>query len=227
MPAYKSQIYLLSFLCYLLVCLLVDKGSYTVSTGVWRPGHLCQKYPNHGWYLQEEVWNKCKYCGVSGGRALPHFHLQLYAYHKTAVFAKLTGHAGLIPWSLNSPDLTLLDFSIREFVKGLACIPLIPAALCDQQQCSIHNMTSLSSTIETESWRLKTAKSSSCLILSLCFALSSHPKVVDSHFWSFYRTALVYCPCYILVSRASMPDYFHELGVNNSLPVSNAGYLKI
>jgi len=73
------------------------------------------------------------------GRALPHFHLQLYAYHKTAVLAKLTGHAGLIPWPLNSPDLTHLDFSIMEFVKGLVCNPLKLAALCDKQQCSIHH----------------------------------------------------------------------------------------
>jgi len=60
-------------------------------------------------------------------------------YHKTAVLAKLTGHPELIPWPMNSPDLTHLDFSIREFVKGLVCIPLKPAALCDQQQCRIHH----------------------------------------------------------------------------------------
>lgn len=74
-----------------------------------------------------------------GGRALPHFHLQMFAYHKTTVLDKLTEHAGLIPWPLNSPDLTHLYFSIREFVKGLVCIPLKPAALCDQQQYSIHH----------------------------------------------------------------------------------------
>ena len=140
MPADKSLFYHLSFLCYLLVCLPVFKEATRLALVSGDQATYARSIRIMG-----DIYRKKSEINVSilvqvgqGRRALPRFHLQLYAYHKTVFLAKLTGHAGLIPWPLDSPDLAPLNFSIREFAKGLVCIPLIPAALCDQQQCSIH-----------------------------------------------------------------------------------------
>jgi len=138
LPAYKSHFYHLSFLCVFLLIkeatrlALVSGDQATYARSIRIMGDIYRKKSEINVSIGVQL----------GGRALPHFHLQLYACHKTEVLAKLTGRAGLIPWPLNSPDLTPLDFSIRELVKGLVCIPLIPAALCDQLQCRIrHNFT--------------------------------------------------------------------------------------
>jgi hypothetical protein len=63
---------------------------------------------------------------------LLHFHTEVCAYLDAVFSGMWIGH---IPWSLHSPDLTPLDFTLWGFIKDQVYVPPMPGTLPELWQC--------------------------------------------------------------------------------------------
>ena len=80
-------------------------------------------------YLMSQLWqdmDRGYICQQDG--AAPHFLYETTSYLNYTLIAWI-GRGGIIAWPLLSPDLTLLDFSVWEYVTDKFFLPPLPASL--------------------------------------------------------------------------------------------------